>query len=195
MQSLTRPIRSSCSAILPTRGVLTTAGCALALGLCGLLGSRADAATAAQPLTVSATIGEALSLIIGTPTASAAAGDPSASISAADTLTLSIPAANEVTIPVTVQVRTSAQARVILTVEAADDPRGGTEIIPCQEVTWSASGAGFQGGTLSKTEAQTVGSWTGSGMRSGAIRYAVANSSGHAPGTYTTALTYTLATP
>jgi hypothetical protein len=133
--------------------VLTTAGCALALGLCGLLGSRADAATATQPLTVSATVGEALSLIIGAPTASAAAGDPSTRISATDALTLSIPAANEVTIPVTVQVRTSTQARVTLTV------------------------------------------WAGSGMRNGTIRYAVANGSAHAPGTYTAALIYTLAAP
>jgi hypothetical protein len=48
---------------------------------------------------------------------------------------------------------------------------------------------------MNKATAQTVGSWTGSGNRSGTQSYALANSWNYATGAYTAMATYTLTAP
>jgi hypothetical protein len=93
-----------------------------------------------------------------------------------------------------VKSRTSSGSNVTLTVQADDDLTSGTDTIAISNLTWAVTGAGFQPGT-SSTAAQTLGSWTGSGNRSGTHTYSLANSWNYNVGTYTAVLTYTLTAP
>jgi hypothetical protein len=108
----------------------------------------------------------------------------------------STPVINSAAIDLVVKARTSATETVTLTVIAGDDFDGpGSEIIPIANLGWSAGGSGFVGGTASKTAAQSVGSWTGSGQHTGTQTYNLVNSWNYAIGTYTVTLTYTLTAP
>ena len=98
-------------------------------------------------------------------------------------------------ITVIAKARAAAGATVTLTVQAADDLRSGVDTIPAAALTWTASGPGFVAGTVSRAAPQLVGSWSGSGVRTGTQMYQFQNSWNHASGTYTVALLYTLATP
>ena len=62
-------------------------------------------------------------------------------------------------------------------------------------ITWTSTGAGFVAGTLSSTAPVTVGTWTGSGSRSGTQILMFQNLWTYASGTYTASLTYTLSAP
>jgi len=70
---------------------------------------------------------------------------------------------------------------------------GGT--IPITNVTWTATGTGYQGGTMSSTDAQTAGTWTDSGDYKGEFNFSLANSWSYATGAYTAIATYTLTAP
>ncbi len=96
---------------------------------------------------------------------------------------------------VTAKGLTTLGSTITLTVLANDDFRSGVDTIGIAALTWSAAGSGFVGGTMSKTVAQTVGSWVNSGDRTGTQSYALANSWSYATGTYTMTLTYTLTAP
>jgi hypothetical protein len=98
-------------------------------------------------------------------------------------------------IAVTAKARATVGAQVILTVIANDDLRSGVQVIGASAITWSATGAGFRAGTLSKTAPVTVGQWTGSGVRSGTQQLMFENLWTYATGTYTATLTYTLTSP
>ena len=98
-------------------------------------------------------------------------------------------------VAITARARAQRNAQVTLTLQAADDLRSGLTTMPASLIRWSASGAGFVGGTLSRTAAQLVGSWTGSGVRSGAQSFVFENSWMHPPGTYSVTLVYTMSTP
>ena len=78
---------------------------------------------------------------------------------------------------------------------AADDLRSGVNIIPASNITWTATGAGFVGGTLSKVAPVTVATWTGSGVRTGSQQLYFRNLWTHPTGTYTVSLLYTLSAP
>jgi hypothetical protein len=96
------------------------------------------------------------------------------------------------TIAITAKARATPGGAVTLTVRATDHLRSGVNTIPAGNITWTATGAGFTGGTLSSTVSQPVGSWTGSGVRSGTVSFRFLNLWSYATGTYTLTMTFTL---
>jgi hypothetical protein len=99
--------------------------------------------------------------------------------------------------PVTIiaKARATRGATVRLTVIASDNLRSGVDTIAADAITWTATGTGFVDGTLSRTAAQTVGSWIGSGARTGTQQYLFRNLWTYVAGTYTLTLQYTLSAP
>jgi hypothetical protein len=98
-------------------------------------------------------------------------------------------------ITISARARTSRNAQITLTVQSTDDLRSGVNVLPASLITWTTSGAGFFGGTLSRTAPQLVGRWTGSGARSGTQSFRFENRWTHPTGRYTATLIYTLASP
>ena len=98
-------------------------------------------------------------------------------------------------VTVTAKARATPQATVLLTVAAGDDLRSGMTTIPVDNLTWTATGDGFVGGTVSRVAEQVVASWTGSGIRTGTQEYFFRNLWTHPSGTYTVTLVYTLTAP
>jgi hypothetical protein len=96
---------------------------------------------------------------------------------------------------VTVKARTPLNATVRLSVLASDELRSGVLTLPASTITWTATGAGFVAGTLNQTTPQTVGTWVGSGVRTGSQSLLFANAWTHPTGTYTLTMTYTLSSP
>lgn len=96
---------------------------------------------------------------------------------------------------ITVKARTPLNATVRLSVLASDDLRSGVRTIPAATITWMAAGTGFVAGTLNRTTPQSVGSWIGSGVRTGSQSLLFANSWSHPVGTFTLTMTYTLSSP
>lgn len=118
------------------------------------------------------------------------------------TFTVSFPDADPDTVPnipasqgpvtISAKARTSVNGAVTLTVQAADQLRSGLNTIPASQVTWTASGSGFSGGTLSAASAQPVAGWTGSGVHTGTQTFFFKNLWSYASGTYTLTMTFTL---
>ena len=100
-----------------------------------------------------------------------------------------------VPITITAKARATAGSTIALTVLASDDLRSGVNTIPADSLSWTASGAGFGPGTVSRSAAQVVASWNGSGVRMGTQIYRFQNRWSHAVGTYTVSLVYTLTSP
>jgi hypothetical protein len=98
-------------------------------------------------------------------------------------------------IDVNVGARTAAGATVTLTVLASGDLTGSGGTIAINNLSWLAPGTGFADGTANATTAQSVGSWTGSGLRTSPQTYRLLNSWDYAPGTYATTMNYTLTVP
>ena len=99
-------------------------------------------------------------------------------------------------ITVDVKARTTAAGSVQLTVKAGDDLKNvANDVIDISGLTWTASGTNFVAGTSNKTTAQPVGTWSGSGDRSGSHTYSLPNSWTYATGSYSAVLTYTLVAP
>lgn len=96
---------------------------------------------------------------------------------------------------ITVKARTPLNSTVRLSVLASDDLRSGVRTIPASTITWTTSGAGFVPGTLNRTTPQAVGTWIGSGARTGTQSLLFANSWNHPAGTFTLTMTYTLSSP
>ncbi len=71
------------------------------------------------------------------------------------------------TVLITAKARATENGAVTLTVQASDDLRSGVSTIPASMITWTATGPGFVGGTLSAATPQLVAAWTSSGVRSG----------------------------
>jgi hypothetical protein len=95
---------------------------------------------------------------------------------------------------ITAKSRAPAGALIVLSINAADDLRSGITVIPASNISWTATGAGFVGGTLS-TSAVTVATWTGSGVRGGSQQFFLRNLWTHPTGTCTLTMIYTLSTP
>lgn len=94
---------------------------------------------------------------------------------------------------VTAKARTASNGAVTLTVLASDDLKDTTNTIGINNVTWTVGGAaGYAPGTMNKTTAQTLGSWTGPGTRVGTQTYFLANDWAYVVGNYTANVTYTL---
>lgn len=97
---------------------------------------------------------------------------------------------------ITAKSRATPGSAVTLTVEALDDLRSGTDVIPASALAWTGAGDGFVvNGIVTRGAARTVASWAGSGVRAGTQTYTLQNSWTYAPGTYTLTLTYTLTAP
>ena len=156
----------------------------LVLALAGV--HTLGAATATSNVTVSATVAATAKLSLSSSTVSFANADPD---------TMPSIAATEGAITVTAKGKTSTGSNITLTLLAADDLKSGTDAIAITNVTWTVSGAGFVAGTMNKTTAQSVASWTNSGSRSGTQTFALANSWSYPTGSYTATATYTLTAP
>lgn len=98
-------------------------------------------------------------------------------------------------VSISAKARATPGAQVVLTVQAADDLRSGVNVIPASNIRWTASGAGFVAGTLSRSAPVTVGTWSGSGVRAGTQQLYFTNLWSHPTGTYTVSLLYTLTSP
>jgi len=137
-----------------------------------------------KTLNVSATVSARAKLTLSSASVSFADADPDVTPSIAAT-------------PLTVDVktRTAAASNVTLTVLADGDLVSGSDAIAINNLTWTA-GAGLSAGTMSKTAAVSLGSWTGSGNHTGMSQtYALANSWTYATGSYAAVVTYTLTAP
>jgi hypothetical protein len=151
-----------------------------------LVTGSALAASTTAPLTINAAVSSTAKLSLGVATIAFPDADPD------DFPSIS---ATQNPVSVTAKAKTTAAGGVTLTVQTSDDLKSGTDVIAITNVTWTAAGAGFVAGTMNKTTAQSAGSWTGSGNRSGSFSYSLANSWGYATGAYTTSATYTLSSP
>jgi len=99
-------------------------------------------------------------------------------------------------VSVSVKARTSTTGSVTLTVVATGDLASGLDVIAINNLTWTATGTGFQPtGISNKTTAQAVGGWTGSGNQSGSQSYNLVNNWAYVTGTYAVTLNYTLTAP
>ena len=151
---------------------------------------------------------------VAVPPAPAAAQTATATLSAnvntlakltLSTASVSFPDANPDAIPqvpssggpisITAKSRATPGAQVLLTVQASDDLRAGVTVIAASNVTWTASGAGFVAGTLSKTTPVTLATWTGSGTRTGSQQWFFRNLWTHPTGTFSATILYTLSAP
>lgn len=146
----------------------------------------ARAAAQTSTATLSANVGTIAKLNVSTATASFPDADPDA--------VPQIPTAGG-PILITAKSRANPGVLVVLTLQAADDLRSGVNVIPASNITWTATGTGFVGGTLSKVAPVTVASWTGSGVRTGSQQLYFRNLWTHPTGTYTVSLLYTLSAP
>ena len=91
--------------------------------------------------------------------------------------------------------KTGSASTATLTVLAAGDLTSGGDTIAISNVYLDGNRDWLFAGTMNKTTAQTAGSWTGSGNRTGTFSYVLANSWSYATGTYTATATYTLTAP
>jgi hypothetical protein len=135
-------------------------------------------------INVSATVAAKAKLTLGAAAISFADADPDVT-----------PTMTSAAVSIDVKARTSAAGNVTLTVLASGDLVSGGNSIAISNLTWTATGAGFQAGTSNKTVAQAVGGWVGSGSPSGTQTFSLPNSWTYATGTYTVTLNYTLSAP
>ena len=148
-------------------------------------------ASATKDVTVSATVSSTAKLALDTSTITFPAADP-------DT-TDSIPA-NENGAAVTAKVKTGATSTAVLTVQATDHLKSGTDVIPISKVTstgTNTAGSFFSAGPVTWTKSSpgaTVGQGQ-SGSFTGSFSWFLANSWTYATGNYTATATYTLTAP
>ena len=140
--------------------------------------------TANAALNVTVVVGSRARLTLGAAGITFADADPTAT-----------PVMNAGPVTVDVGARTTTGAAVTLTVLANGNLTSGTDVITINNLTWTATGTGFVAGTSNATTAQSVGAWTGSGVRTGSQSFALPNSWAYVPGTYTATLNYTLTVP
>ena len=151
-----------------------------------VLSQSLGAATTTSGVTISVAVSALAKLTLSAATVTFVNADPD---------TTSSITASEGAITITAKAKTATGASVTLTVLAANDLKSGTDTITINNVTWTASGTGFAAGTMNKTTAQSVASWTGSGNRIGTQTYALANSWNYPTGAYSATATYTLTAP
>ncbi len=138
---------------------------------------------AQQPLTVNVTVVARAKLTVSPLTINFPSANPD--------ITPSVHADNLVN--VTAGSRTTAAGT--LDILAHGDLISGSYTIPIGNVTWTATGQGFQGGTMNKTTSQRVANFGASGSYSGALDFVLANSWLYPPGNYSITATFTLTAP
>ena len=94
--------------------------------------------------------------------------------------------------PISIAVKTTGTTTWSLTVLANGNLVSGGNTVAIGSVTWTATGTGFVGGTLSKTTAQTLASGTGNVNITGTQSYFLANSWNYVTGSYSQTVVYTL---
>jgi hypothetical protein len=152
-----------------------------------LLGAaQALAATDTETLIINAQVANSAKLTLGAGTINFPDADPD---------TVPSIAASENAVAVSAKARTGASGTVTLSVLVGTDLTSGSDAIPIGNVTWTATGAGYSGGTMNRTTAQSAGSWNGPGNKTGTFSYFLANSWAYAVGNYTATATYTLTSP
>ena len=144
------------------------------------------AASATSNVTLAATVSATAKLSVSSATVTFANADPDTTPSIA---------ATEGGITITAKAKTSAGSAVTLTLLASADLTSGGDTIAITNMTWTVGGAGFVAGTMNKTTAQTVASWTSSGDRTGTQNFALANSWSYPTGAFSASATYTLSAP
>lgn len=157
----------------------------LSLGLM-MMTAPVFAASAQQPLTVNAAVSARAKLTLGVAAINFIDADPDGT---------PIISASEGAVSVEVKIRTGASSTATLDHLAAGPLTSGTDTIAISNVTWTAAGNGFVGGTMSSTTAQSAGSWTGSGDRASTFSFSFANSWSYVAGNYSASSTYTLTAP
>jgi hypothetical protein len=118
---------------------------------------------------------------------------------------ISFPSANPDSVPsvpsnvnpvsVTSSARTGSSQSVKLTCLAVGDLISGTSAIVISNVRWTATGAGYLPGAMSRNGSIPAGTWTGPGQRTGTFSYFLANSWSYTIGNYSTSINYTLTAP
>jgi hypothetical protein len=148
----------------------------------------AGAATDTQTLTINATVAARAKLVLAPTTINFPDADPD--------VTNPIPANENGSITVLANVRTtSVGVSTLVCLANGDLVAAGANDIPITNVTWTATGAGYLGGTMNNASTQAVGSFTGSGANVGTFDYFLANSWAYDVGNYTQTVLYTLTTP
>lgn len=97
--------------------------------------------------------------------------------------------------PISVSIQFSGSSSWTLTLIGNGDLTSGANTIPISDITWTATGASFVGGTLSKTSQVTAGSGSTGGASpytaSGTLSFRLANRWTYATGSYTQTITVT----
>lgn len=96
---------------------------------------------------------------------------------------------------ITAKARATNGSQIVLTVQASDDLRSGLDVIPASAIAWTATGSGFNAGTLSRIAPVALAQWTGSGVRTGTQTLSFQNLWSYSTGTYSCTLFYTLTGP
>src|SRR5262245_56014629 len=96
---------------------------------------------------------------------------------------------------VTAKARVAGNDRIVLTVQADGPFVSGTDTIPVNMLSWTATGNGFRAGTANKNAARMLGSWRGSGEFTGSQIYTFQDSWTYPVGVYGVTMTYTLSAP
>jgi len=160
----------------------------LILAAITLLGAaEALAASTTQPLTINATVSSTAKLELSSGSISFSDADPD-----------SVPSisSSPATVTVTAKAKTSSGSTVALTVAAGGDLTSPpSDTIDITNVTWTATGSGFDGSGTMNTISQPVASWTNSGNRSGDLTFKLANSWLYKVGSYSATATFTLNSP
>ena len=146
----------------------------------------ASAASDNQVLTINASVLARAKLVLAPSVINFPDADPD--------VTPSIPAV-ENSVNLISTVRTSSAGAVTLTCQANGDLLSGADVIGIDNVTWTATGAGYVAGTMNTAAQQAVGSWTGSGAYVGTNSFFLANSWAYNIGAYTQTVSYTLTAP
>ena len=160
----------------------------LAIASLGILLWQA-AAQAQSPLsrtvTVSAVIGNHVKVTF----------DRSSVVLDSQATTDTLPPVQAAPLTVTAKARVSGNDRIVLTVQADGDFVSGTDTIPDDMLSWTATGTGFRPGTANKNAAKMLGSWRGSGVFTGSQTYTFQDSWTYSAGVYGLTMTYTLSAP
>jgi hypothetical protein len=148
--------------------------------------SAAGGATQTQTIVLSTKIATRAKLILGSSAMSFPSANP-------DSMP-SVPA-NVNPISVTSNARTGSLQSVKLTCLTSGDLISENSAIASSNVSWTATGAGYQPGTMNNIVLQNAGTWTGPGQHIGTFSYFFANSWSYTAGNYSTSVNYTLTVP
>ena len=153
-----------------------------------LLGAaEALAASTSANLTIGATVSNTGKLTISPSTISFPDADP-------DTVGFIAPSEGPVTVDA--KAKTSGGGGITLDVLANGDLTTGSDIIAISNIAWTSGSPDYNGtGTMNKTTAQPVGSWSNSGWHQGVLNFRLANSWSYAVGSYSASATFTLTYP